>query len=90
MGFGSGVVVDGISLQNRGASFVIERGSAERPDATIHTDPGTLVALLWEGRRVAEAPRSGDVEIDGDRSAVERFLGLFPRPEQAAAPAAAA
>jgi gamma-glutamyltranspeptidase/glutathione hydrolase len=26
MGFGSGVVVDGISLQNRGATFVLERG----------------------------------------------------------------
>jgi gamma-glutamyltranspeptidase/glutathione hydrolase len=26
MGFGSGVVVDGISLQNRGATFVLEKG----------------------------------------------------------------
>jgi len=26
MGFGSGVVVDGVSLQNRGATFVLERG----------------------------------------------------------------
>ena len=41
MGFGSGVVVDGISLQNRGATFVLEPGHPElrrpgkRPYQTI-------------------------------------------------------
>ncbi len=30
MGFGSGVVVDGISLQNRGGTFVLERGHPNR------------------------------------------------------------
>jgi gamma-glutamyltranspeptidase/glutathione hydrolase len=41
MGFGSGVVVDGISLQNRGSSFVVEPGHAncvgpgKRPYQTI-------------------------------------------------------
>jgi DNA-binding HxlR family transcriptional regulator len=28
----------------------ITRGAAERPDATIETDPATLAAVLWHGR----------------------------------------
>ena len=62
----------------------VVRSVAERPDATIETDPATLAALVYDGRPLAEALRSGDVEIEGDRSAVERFLGLFVLPEPAA------
>jgi DNA-binding HxlR family transcriptional regulator len=58
----------------------LARGEAEAPDAIIATDPGTLSMLLWQGRRLAEALRSGDVEVDGDRRAAARFLGLFPLP----------
>jgi ubiquinone biosynthesis protein UbiJ len=64
--------------------FEIVRGSAERPDATIETDAGTLAALVYDGRQLAEALRSGDVKIEGDESAVARFLTLFPLPEPAA------
>jgi hypothetical protein len=58
----------------------VEHGYAERPDATAETDSGTLAALVYEGRPLAEALRSGDVKIEGDESAVERFLSLFPCP----------
>jgi DNA-binding HxlR family transcriptional regulator len=63
----------------------LARGSAREPDATIETDPGTLAALLWHGRGLAEALRSDDIEIEGDRRAVTAFLALFPVPEPAAA-----
>jgi DNA-binding HxlR family transcriptional regulator len=56
----------------------VTRGSAERPDARISTDTGTLAAMLWHGRELSEALRSGDLGIDGSRRAVTRFLGLFP------------
>ena len=56
-----------------------ERGEAFDPDAVIATDPETLSAVLWEGRS------PGDLQIEGDRETVERFLGLFPLPEPAAA-----
>jgi DNA-binding HxlR family transcriptional regulator len=59
------------------------RGTADRPDATIETDAGTLSAVLWQGRPLAEAVRSGDVTIGGSRPAVTRFLSLFPAPEPA-------
>jgi DNA-binding HxlR family transcriptional regulator/putative sterol carrier protein len=61
----------------------ISRGRAERPDAIVETDPATLAALVYEGRPLAEALRSGDVEIEGDETAVARFLDLFPLPEPA-------
>jgi DNA-binding HxlR family transcriptional regulator len=64
--------------------FEIERGVADRPDATVETDAGTLAALVYEDRHLAEALRSGDVRIEGDREVVARFLSLFPLPEPAA------
>jgi putative sterol carrier protein len=64
--------------------FEIARGSTERPDATIETDPATLASLFFEGRQLAEALRSGDLKIEGDEIAVERFLALFALPEPVA------
>jgi DNA-binding HxlR family transcriptional regulator len=52
--------------------FDVERGSADQPDATIEADPGTLATVLWHG-----AP-ARDLATEGDRSAVTRFLTLFP------------
>ncbi len=62
----------------------VARGGADRADATIDTDPGTLGAVLWGDRSLADAQRSGSLTIEGDRAAVERFLRLFPMPEPAA------
>jgi DNA-binding HxlR family transcriptional regulator len=63
--------------------FEVVRGAAARPEAVIETDPATLAALVYEDRDLAEALHSGDVKIEGDESAVESFLGLFPLPEPA-------
>jgi DNA-binding HxlR family transcriptional regulator len=54
------------------------RGDADQADAAIDTDPGTLDAVLWKGRPLADAQRSGTLTIDGDEAAVERFVRLFP------------
>ncbi len=67
-----------------GGRFEAIRGSADRPDAIVETDPATLGALVYGGRRLDEALHSGDLRIEGDESAVERLLGLFPLPEPAA------
>ena len=63
--------------------FEVVRGVAERPDAIIDANPGTLAALVYDGRQLTEALRSGDLKIEGDEAAVARFLGLFPLPEPA-------
>jgi DNA-binding HxlR family transcriptional regulator len=59
----------------------VARGGTEQPDATLDTDPGTLAAVLWDGRPLADAERAGEMRIEGDRAAVERIVRLFPLPE---------
>ena len=56
----------------------IARGRANQPDATIDTDPTTLFATLCNGRSLAEAQRTGDMTIDGDKAVVERLIRAFP------------
>ena len=63
--------------------FEVVRGAAERPDAIIEAAPVTMTALVYGDRRLDEALRSGDLKIEGDESAVQRFLGLFPLPQPA-------
>lgn len=66
-----------------GGEFEIDRGEAPSPDATITTDPGTLIAVAHGHRTFADALRAGDVEVEGDEDVAARFLGLFPLPEPA-------
>jgi alkyl sulfatase BDS1-like metallo-beta-lactamase superfamily hydrolase len=63
--------------------FEISRGSAEGADAIVEVDSDTMAGLLYAGRPLADALESGDLRVEGDRSAFERFLGLFPLPESA-------
>jgi DNA-binding HxlR family transcriptional regulator len=65
--------------------ITLGRGAQEAPDAIVETDAGTLSAVIWQGRELAEALSAGDLRIEGDRAAVTRLITLFPRPEPAAA-----
>lgn len=69
----------------RDGAFTIERGEADGADATIETDPATLIDVAHGRRTLAGARRFGDLRISGDDAAATRFLGLFPLPEPAAA-----
>src|SRR5215213_2793804 len=77
----------GFGLEVGGGGIRVYRGAPSDPDAKIETDVHTLGALVYEGRALDEALRAGDAEIGGDRSAIERLLGLFPLPEPAPKPA---
>jgi DNA-binding HxlR family transcriptional regulator len=65
-----------------GGRLDFTRGPAHRPDASIETHPGTLLELAANPRRLTGAIRSGQVEVEGDRKALTRFLELFPRPDR--------
>ncbi len=62
----------------------VVRRSADRPNAIVEADSNTLAGLVYGGESLSEALRCGEVKIEGDDSAVERFLTLFPLPEPAA------
>ena len=68
-----------------GDRFDIARGSAAEPDAIIESDADTLAALVYGGRKLTDAARAKALYVEGDRSAVKRFLTLFPLPEPAPA-----
>jgi DNA-binding HxlR family transcriptional regulator len=74
---------DRFRIQVADEALVAARGDAHHADATIETDPGTLDAVLWKGRSLAAAQRSGRLTIEGDEAAVERFVRLFPMPQPA-------
>lgn len=62
----------------------VVRGEAPAPDATIETDPRTFLDLIRGVQVLGEALKAGSVSVEGDRPAVERFLGFFPLPAAAA------
>lgn len=68
-------------LRVRDGSLRVSPGHAADPDAIIETDPGALAAVLWHGRSLVSAERSGDLALRGNRSLAKRFLRLFPLPE---------
>jgi putative sterol carrier protein len=70
-----------------GGAIDTSRGGPAEPDAVLELDPRTLLALIHGEVAVEQAVANGDLAIDGDREAVERFVGLFPLPEPAAVPA---
>lgn len=67
-------------------ALVLERGEAAEPDASVTTDHPTLLALAHRRLDLAEALRAGEIEVEGDEEAFERFVGLFTLPEPATVP----
>lgn len=68
----------------------IALGTVAEPDATVTATADALVAIAHCRRQLDEAVKAGDVAIDGDTAAVDRFLRLFPLPEPAPQPEPAA
>jgi DNA-binding HxlR family transcriptional regulator len=61
--------------------FEAQRGEADRPDATIRTDPDTMTALVFRGRSITDGLRERDIQIEGSKQAVTRLIRLFANPE---------
>jgi DNA-binding HxlR family transcriptional regulator len=62
-----------------GGRIEARRGDVEEPDAVIKTEPGTLEAVIFDGRDLDEAVHSGELKIEGDQELARRLLGLTRR-----------
>jgi DNA-binding HxlR family transcriptional regulator len=67
------------------AAGTVAAGTVPSPDAVIWSGPAALRAVLFGDRALADAQRSGDLWIDGDRDAAAALLASFRRPPLAAA-----
>ena len=70
------------SIRVADGELTIARTEPERPDATIVTDPATLMSLLRAKQSPDEALAAGQLQVAGDRASVEQFARLFPVPDQ--------
>jgi DNA-binding HxlR family transcriptional regulator len=62
----------------------LEAGGIEDPDAIIECNPNALAAVIYGGRKLADAMRGGDIRVTGDKALVKKFISVFPLPEKAA------
>jgi DNA-binding HxlR family transcriptional regulator len=60
--------------------FEAGRGEADRPDATIRSDPDTMTELVFRGRSLTDALRARDIEIEGSKRAATRLFRLLTSP----------
>ena len=61
----------------------VSRGELPDADATIETDPATLIEVLHGHRPLADALADGTMRLSGDTRAARRFTELFPLPAPA-------
>jgi DNA-binding HxlR family transcriptional regulator len=57
-----------------GGIFEALHGEAESPDATIRSDPATITGVVFDGKPLAKAVESGEVEIAGSKQAVRALF----------------
>lgn len=69
------------------AGIVIRREEPTDADVFIETDPMTLASVVYGGRPIEDAERSGTFSMTGSRDAVGHFVTLFPLPAKIGAEA---
>jgi hypothetical protein len=58
------------------------RGEPEGCALVVSTSPMSLASVVYAGRPVLDAEKSGEMTLMGDRALFDRFVGWFPLPEK--------
>jgi DNA-binding HxlR family transcriptional regulator len=86
------VGADVFTVDGTSGSVRVRRGTADRPEATLATDPGTLHAVALGIRPLTAAAEAGDLRLEGDPRAVTGLTRLLqalitpPSPKNGPAP----
>ncbi|MBF6341483.1 transcriptional regulator [Nocardia abscessus] len=73
---------DRFRVRIAGGAIRVERGDIDRPDVVLDTDSHTLDDLLYGGMDLESAVHAGTVRVTGTHAVAQRFLDLFPLPDQ--------
>lgn len=65
-------------VQIQEGTLEIHRGSSDRSDAIVETDPTTLEEVAFRLKSLQEAEKEGLVQVVGDREVVSSFFDAFP------------
>ena len=68
---------DVFTVDGTSGSVRMRRGTADKPDAVLTTDAGTLHAVALGTRPIAGPVESGDLRLDGDPQAIGGLTGLL-------------
>ena len=77
--FGDDVFYAGVAA----GRLTIARGEADRPQASIRSDPQTVLHLAYGKASLDAAIKSGKLHCTGSKSAIEQFFSCFELPERA-------
>jgi DNA-binding HxlR family transcriptional regulator len=61
-------------IEVRDGEFDAAHGEAERPDATVRSDPNTIAGVVFGGNQLGKTVEAGEVQIDGNRRAVNALF----------------
>ncbi|WP_425407807.1 winged helix-turn-helix transcriptional regulator [Hyphococcus sp.] len=67
----------------RNGGIDIARGDASSADAVFECEPELMAAITYGGHPVADAEKTDDLSLQGDRRLARRFLSLFDLPPKA-------
>jgi uncharacterized protein (TIGR03083 family) len=69
--------VGAVTVQVEGGHVSMHRGSAERPDVTLHLTADQYDRLIYGRLPLAPAMASGGISVQGDRAHAEKLNALF-------------
>ena len=60
----------------------IRRGDVSNADVVVEAEPHAIAAVVYGGRKLADAIEDGSIKVEGDHAIAEDFVIRFPLPQK--------